>query len=139
MNIRALLEHRRSIREALELGRPISHELRQPLVQFVSRALDAERQRLAILQRSNDERHAQIEDAIHRAADLALSERVRQFAPPRAWTGMMWQWLGHRYDAFGLESVPCKRVIRAALKEWTPPTGDTSNVVSNQYRAETST
>src|SRR5882762_3290291 len=90
---------------------------RDDLLVFLPDALHATSRRLAPLQRANAERHAHIREAIHRAADKALTERIRQIYPARrSWCGLLQQWLSLRYGSFGLEGCPCRRVIRAALK-----------------------
>lgn len=121
-----LLEHRDQVVVSV-LGSTAAIDF-PGLAPFVERALNAEVQRLTNLQRANKERSTQIEEAIRKAADKALTERARRFTSPRAWTGMLYQWLAPRYSAFGLECRPCKRTIRAALRNWTPPTGDAQNV-----------
>lgn len=78
---------------------------------------------IAALAGANSERQAQVRAGIHRAADRHLTEPMRRITRPRSWTGALWLYLERRYADFGLERRPCKRVVREALKEWTPPIG----------------
>lgn len=93
------------------------------LPQFVASALQREEDRRATLKQANADKSAEIKAAIRSAADKRFAGRAGEIIPRREWTGALWQWLGIRYQHFGLERRPCKRVIRKALNEWTPPIG----------------
>jgi hypothetical protein len=67
--------------------------------------------------------------AIVRAADEALTPAVRRSTTPRQWTGVVWGWMRLRCKSVGLERRPCPRVIRAVLKHWAPPNGESFDMV----------
>lgn len=103
---------------------------------LVQEGIQAEQRRataLETLQAANSERSEPVRRAVHRAADRLLTEPRRRVTARRQWTGMLWQWLWlpERYKELGFERRPCKRVIRAALKDWTPPNGDVLSGASN--------
>lgn len=97
-----------------------------PLVEYLRESLAADDSRLKALADANAERSKAVRAAIRKAADKLLQEPVRRTQPRRMQSGMLWQWLGvsQRYLLYGLDGRPCRRVVREALKEWTPPNGD---------------
>ncbi len=80
------------------------------------------------LARANAELRERIRSAIHRAADSYLTAPFRAVTDRTRWAGALWQYLERRYESFGLERRPCERVIRAALRKWTPPNGCSSRL-----------
>lgn len=77
----------------------------------------------AALAGANAERRARVHAGIHRAADRFLPAHIARGTPARFWAGLLRGCLERRHEAFGLERWPCMRVVRAALKHWTPPSG----------------
>lgn len=98
------------------------------LAQRVRALLELEERRMAHLQGANTERAEQtrlVHQDIRRAADEALTPRTRAFEHPCHYPALLATWLalGNRWERFDdLNSPPSIRVVRAALREWTPPT-----------------
>jgi acyl-CoA reductase-like NAD-dependent aldehyde dehydrogenase len=105
-----------------ELGR-IRCAWTPELIEFVDGAITAACRSGEALELANAERQGQVRAAIHRAADRHLTTAFRKFTPRREWAGALWRYLERRHSHFGLLRRPCKRSIREALNEWTPPTG----------------
>jgi hypothetical protein len=105
----------RQIRQEIQSG-VLSSRSKHLLLSLVDNGLA----RTTALQEASERRHRDITERIHRAADEILSEPIRTIYPSKKWTSLLHRALHRKYEAFGLHRVPCKRVIRRALREWTP-------------------
>jgi hypothetical protein len=88
--------------------------------------IDAELKRLEPFVEANEQREKEgikTIAAIHRAADLALTEAVRDRYSRRDWTRIVWRWLGLRFRETGFARRPSRKTIGKALASWEPPHG----------------
>jgi hypothetical protein len=102
---------------------------RDDLLVFLPTALRAAAGRAEVVLEARRLQSEQIRVAILRAADEALTPAVRGSVSRRQWAGVVWNWMRLRCKSVGLERRPCPRVIRATLKKWTPPNGESFGLV----------